>query len=121
MRGEGHLRKPAQYALVYKKGSSWVSPLVVMKTLPNGLTWSRYGISVSKRVGKAVRRNRVKRRFREILRLTPVKSGWDMVFIARPTAASTDYASLDKTIKGLLSQADLLLITENEKVCLSTD
>lgn len=121
MRGEGHLRKPAQYALVYKKGGSWVSSLVVMKALPNGLTRSRHGISVSKRLGKAVRRNRIKRLLREILRITPVKAGWDIVFIARSAAASTDYASLDKAVKELLSQADLLSITENEKVSFNTD
>ena len=121
MRGEGYLTKPSQYALVHEKGTSWVSPLVVMRVLPNGLSLSRYGFSVSKRVGKAVRRNRVKRLFREIVRLTPVKAGWDMVFIARPAVARADYASLDKAIKGLLSRAELLATKENEKVCFSTD
>ena len=121
MRGEGYLTKPAQYALVYEKGSSWVSPLVVMRVLPNGLTLSRYGFSVSKRLGKAVKRNKVKRRLREILRLASVKAGWDMVFIARPAASEADYASLDKAVKGLLSRAELLLTREDETVCLNTD
>ena len=113
MRGEGYLTKPEQYALVYNKGSSWVNDLTVMKALPNGLTLSRYGLSVSRQVGKAVTRNRVKRLFREILRLTPLQPGWDIIFIARSAAASADYARLNKSFKGLLSRARLLRSLEN--------
>jgi len=109
VRGEEYLTRTAQYALVYREGSSWVSDLVVMKALPNGLTISRYGFSVSRRIGKAVVRNRVKRLLREILRLTPLQPGWDIIFIARPLAASTSYANLEKSIKGLLSRARLLV------------
>ncbi len=109
MKGEGYLTKPGQYALVYREGSSWRSNLVVMKILPNGLVLSRYGFSVSKRVGKAVVRNRVKRRLREILRLTPLEPGWDIVFIARPAAAGADYTSLKESVEGLLSRARLKL------------
>ncbi len=108
MRGEGHLTKPEQYALVYNKGSSWVSDLMVMKALPNGLALSRYGLSVSRRVGKAVTRNRVKRLFREILRLTPLSPGWDIIFIARPAVATTGYAQFRESVNKLLSKARLL-------------
>jgi len=108
MRGEGHLTKPGQYALVYSNGRSWVSSLVVMKALPNGLTLSRYGFSVSQRIGKAVTRNRVKRLFRQILRLKSLEPGWDIVFIARPLAANANYAGLEKSIDDLLSRAQLL-------------
>lgn len=108
LRGEEYLSKAAEYALVYSKGSSLVSDLVVMKTLPNGLTLSRYGFSVSRRVGKAVVRNRVKRLLREILRLTSLQPGWDIVFIARPLAAGANYTRLEKSVKVLLSRAGLL-------------
>ena len=110
MRGEGYLTKPQQYAVVYNKGSSWASRLVVLKALPNGLTLSRYGLSVSKRVGNAVTRNRVKRLLREILRLTPLKPGWDIIFIARPPVATADYAILKTAVEGLLARARLLEI-----------
>ncbi|MFC1974527.1 ribonuclease P protein component [Chloroflexota bacterium] len=108
MRGEEYLTKPEQYALVYSKGKSRANSLLVMKALPNGLSLSRYGFSVSKRVGKAVTRNRVKRLLREILRLTLLEQGWDIVFIARPAAATGDYANLKKSVEGLLSRARLL-------------
>ena len=116
MRGEEYLTKPEQYALVYNKGSSWISDLVVMKALPNGLTLSRYGFSVSRRVGKAVVRNRVKRLFREILYSAPLEPGWDIVFIARSRAAGANFASLEKAVQGLLSQARLLA-REYEEAC----
>ncbi len=119
VRGEGYLTKREQYALVYNKGSSWASNLVVMKALPNKLSLSRYGLSVSKRVGKAVMRNRVKRLLREILRLTPLESGWDIIFMARPGAASANYAELEKSVVNLLSRARLLR-REHEGVCLKT-
>ena len=108
MRGEKYLTKPQQYALVYNEGSSWVSNLMVMKALPNGLPLSRHGLSVSKKVGNAVTRNRVKRLLREILRVASLKPGWDIIFIARPGGAITDYSSLKRSVGSLLTRACLL-------------
>lgn len=120
MRGEHFITKSGQYALVYNKGSTWVSNLLVMKSLPNGLSLSRYGFSVSRRVGNAVVRNRVRRLLREILRLSLLKSGYDIVFIARQAAATADYTLLKESVVGLLSRARLLT-EEYEEVSLSVD
>jgi ribonuclease P protein component len=117
MRGREYLTKSEQYGLVYEKGSSWTTGLVVMKALPNGLSWSRYGFSVGKRVGGAVVRNRTKRRLREVLRPAGLAPGWDIIFIARPPAGDVDFAGLRKSVQGLLSRAGLLT-RDYEKACL---
>ena len=92
--------------------------MLVMKALPNGLDYYRYGFVVGKRVGKAVARNRVKRLLREVVRQIPIKPGWDIVFIARSEAEKSGFAELKGIVWKLTSKAKLL--AENyEKTCLS--
>ena len=79
-----------------------------MKALPNGLNLTRYGFSVSKRVGKAVQRNRLKRLLREISRSQSVKPGWDIIFIIRPEAVAANYHELEEVIVGALARAQML-------------
>ena len=119
MRGRQYLTKPEQYALVYNEGNSWSSKLLVMRALANQLGLSRYGFSVSKRLGTAVTRNRVKRLLREILRLTPLNPGWDIIFIARVPASKADYTEINKAVRDLLSRAGIIAV--NERTGSTTD
>lgn len=88
---------------------SWATPLLVLHAAPNDRAETRVGISVGKRVGGAVVRNRVRRRVREAVRLQPgLRSGYDLVFAARPPSAEADWAALRGAAVGLLRRAHLL-------------
>ena len=102
------LTKRAQYLAVYESGKGWGNQILQVRALPNGLGLQRCGFSVTKRVGNAVVRNRVRRLLKEIVRLTPLKVGWDIVFVARSRAATANYHELNRSVDKLLAQAHLL-------------
>jgi ribonuclease P protein component len=103
------LRLNADFQRTRKEGKSWANRLMVLCALPNNLEHSRFGFAASKRIGKAVVRNRVRRRMREAVRLRRnlIAGGWDMVFIARPPIARATYAEIAHAIEELLSRANL--------------
>ena len=76
--------------------------------MPNGTERSRLGFVVSKKVGNAVVRNKVRRKLREIFRLLPLNSGWDVVVIARKKVAVSKYGGLESAVLRTLHRGGLL-------------
>lgn len=73
------------FAAVYAAAKHARGPLVLYSR-PNGLPQSRWGLSISRRVGPAVRRNRIKRLLRESIRLLQhdLPAGYDLIIVVRP-------------------------------------
>ena len=73
----------------------------------DGLVTRRLGLVTPRKVGKAVIRNRMKRRLREIFRLNKhfLEPGIDLIFISRAETALLDYSSLKKNVLSLLKDA----------------
>lgn len=79
-----------------------------MKAMPNGLELTRCGFSVTRKVGKAVQRNHLKRLLREVMRVQSLKPGWDIVLVPRPVAANAAYHEIEQAINDLLLRAQLV-------------
>jgi ribonuclease P protein component len=81
-----HLRRPADFEAVYDRRRSAADATLVVYVRENGLPHSRVGLSVSKKFGAAVRRNRIRRLLREAYRLekADLPAGYDFVLIPRP-------------------------------------
>ena len=97
------LQKNRAFQYVYRRGRSVACrDLVMLYAKGRGL---QVGFSVSKKVGNAVTRNKVKRRLRECFRpyLGDVKSGLYVV-VARPSAATASFSSLQKDVRYLLKK-----------------
>ena len=79
------LRKTRQFEPVYRARNVLVGQYVVIYVLPNEGEHSRLGVSVSRKVGNAVCRNRIKRIFREAFRLSKneMPGGLDIIMIPR--------------------------------------
>lgn len=104
------LKKDSDFRNVYKYGKSIANRLLVMYTLPNKSDNNRVGISVSKKVGKANVRNKARRRIKESYRLNidgNIKSGYDIVFIARVAIKDAEYTEVEKAMKHLIKRASL--------------
>jgi ribonuclease P protein component len=86
----------SEYDAVYREGRRRTSREFTIFLRPNGLEISRFGWSIKKALGNAVRRNRIRRRLREILRLhrQEIATGWDIVIHPRSTAATAEFSPL---------------------------
>ncbi|RIK46299.1 MAG: ribonuclease P protein component [Chloroflexi bacterium] len=104
------VRANQRFQEIRRLGRSYSNEYLVLCILPNQLPYSRYGFSVSSRIGNAVTRNRIKRRLREAvrLRMDSIQPGWDLVFIARNPIRSADYHQMDAACARLLRRAHLL-------------
>ena len=110
MKAEVTVKENYEFRRIYRKARSAVAGALVVYCRRNPQGRSRLGVTVSTKVGKAVVRNRVRRRLREIYRLhlTQMKPGYDVVVVARVRAAVTTFAKLERTYLALLEQLQLL-------------
>ena len=94
----------------YQRGRSFVSPILVTYVIKNKNNNLRIGITTSKKIGKAVERNRSRRVIRAALReiSEKIKPGYDLVFVARGKTPFVKSTSILSAMKKQLSEAGIL-------------
>ncbi|OGS23726.1 MAG: ribonuclease P protein component [Elusimicrobia bacterium RIFOXYB2_FULL_50_12] len=107
------LHRDRDFQHVFKKGRKLVHPalFIYVYRRPEGGEARRLGLVTSRKVGSAVKRNRLKRRLREIFRLNKhnLAPGIDIIFVLRSAAVSLDYRQLSEIVMGLFAKAGAVL------------
>jgi len=108
-RKQERIRRRNDFLAVYHQGKRSAHGGLAMHVLQTGHKWTRLGLSVGRKFGRAVERNRIKRRLREIFRLCKhqLKPGHDVVITIRHEAAGRSYQELEESVTALLTRLDL--------------
>ena len=104
------IKENREFRRAYHKGTKGVAPFVVVYCLRNR-TGNKYGITVSKKIGKAVVRNRIKRLIRESFRTfaDSLDETFSIVIVARTAATNATFSQINNSLRNALSQAGVLI------------
>ena len=112
------IKKTSSFKAVYAGGSQAANAYFVVYALPNNSCDSRLGLSISKKVGNAVKRNRIRRWVKEICRLNAnrIANGFDIVVIVRVATGALpmrgSYQKVDKALEALFVRLKLFKVED---------
>ncbi len=106
------LKKNYEFRRLYQRGQSAAGGCMVIYCRKNKLKYSRFGLTASVKIGNAVKRNRARRRLREIYRLNQdkLKPGYDIILVARVRTLNASWAELNAVFDRLCRQLNILNI-----------
>lgn len=110
LKGKNRLKRKMDVQDTVKKGQSVFDPICGIKFLKNDLSESRFAVVVGIKVHKsAVKRNRVKRQYREAIRLhlDSIKPGYDIVLLTSAQSLELTYAQKEERLLAVLRKAKL--------------
>lgn len=104
---QNRLTKRKEFGYIYKNGKKYYSKEMQLLTTTTKLGNARFGFVVSKKVGKAHTRNKIKRQLSEIVRthLSEFNAQKNYIFVARPEIVTLSFADLTKAVLSLLDQS----------------
>jgi len=102
------IKKAREIDALVKQRKSVGNNFFVVYQSENSAAHFRFAISVSKKYGKAVDRNLIKRRLREITRQAGIKGNKDFLIIVKPCARNLDFAEIKTNMSQLFAKAKLI-------------
>ena len=110
------LKQNHEFRRLYNKGKSAVSPYFAVYCRKTGRDYSRLGITTGVKLGKAVKRNFVRRRIRALYRTNEEQfiPGYDIVVVARTRAIFGKYADLERSFLRQMKQLNMIAPKQEE-------
>ena len=102
---ENYLRSKKDFNNVFKKGKTIAGKLVFLKITKNNLDINRFAFIISSKISKkAVIRNKIRRRLREIIRndFNNIKTGFDIIIIVKPEIVGKNYQEIKNDLENFL-------------------
>ena len=99
------VKKNIEFNNIMKTGDRFVSDIFYVYVKNNIYNYNRFGVSVSKKIGNAVNRNKYKRRIRSIIDKYEFSIlGYDMIVISRPSIKNFNYSYIENNLFNLLNK-----------------
>lgn len=107
MKKEIRLRKNREFQVVYRRGKNFWNKEFTIFIRPTKRKNVKFGISMTKKFGKANKRNLIKRRIKEIIRLNidNLQLGYEMVILPKQNTIKISYTELEKSLLKLVNFA----------------
>ncbi len=106
------VKKNFEFSNIIKNGKKYYSNILNIYVLKNSYNYNRYGISISKKIGNAVVRNKFKRQIKDIIDKTNINfKGYDVLIISRSNLKDSKYLDIKSNILNLFN----MIGDKNEK------
>lgn len=104
------LKKNKEFNMTYSRGKSYPAKRIILICLKRKYGGVRFGFTASKKVGCAVKRNRVRRQLKEAVapEISKIRGNWHLIFVARKGIAETPFCDIKGDVLYLLKKAGLI-------------